>query len=119
MSKIQDKKALALRRSHRVRARVQGTASRPRLCVTRSAKHIYAQLIDDAKGHTLASASDADFKRKKTDTALAVAHGVGKILAEKAKKAGVVDVVFDRGPYRFHGRIAALAQGAREAGLNF
>jgi large subunit ribosomal protein L18 len=98
------------RRAERVRrslAKVGG--ERPRLSVFRSSKHIYAQVIDDAKGRTVASASSLE---------KAAAAAVGKLLAERAKKAGVDKVVFDRGGYRYHGRIKALADGAREGGLN-
>jgi large subunit ribosomal protein L18 len=96
-------------------------SGRPRLCVFRSSKHIYAQVIDDTKGYTLASASslEKDLKSSlKTGADKAAATAVGKLLAERAKKAGVDKVVFDRGGYRYHGRIKALADGAREGGLN-
>ena len=94
---------------------------RPRLSVFRSSKHIYAQVIDDAAGRTLAAAStlDKDLKSLKTGADTAAAAEVGKLLAARASKAGVKDVVFDRGPYLFHGRVKALADGAREGGLNF
>jgi large subunit ribosomal protein L18 len=110
------------RRAERVRRTLAKSASgRPRLCVFRSSKHIYAQVIDDTKGHTLASASslEKDLKSSlKTGADKAAATAVGKLLAERAKKAGVDKVVFDRGGYRYHGRIKALADGAREGGLN-
>ena len=96
-------------------------SGRPRLCVFRSSMHIYAQVIDDTKGHTLASASslEKDLKSSlKTGADKAAATAVGKLLAERAKNAGVDKVVFDRGGYRYHGRIKALADGAREGGLN-
>jgi large subunit ribosomal protein L18 len=111
------------RRRIRVRARVTGTAKRPRLAVFRSAKHIAAQLIDDAAGKTLAAADDA--KMKKAEAAegmqakIAKAYAVGQALAEKAKKAGITAVVFDRGGFTYHGRIKALADGARAGGLEF
>jgi large subunit ribosomal protein L18 len=110
------------RRHLRVRARVTGTAERPRLAVFRSSAHIYAQLIDDSRNHTLAAASDleADFKsatQGKTKTERA--KEVGKVIAERAKVLGVNEVVFDRGGFRYHGRVAAVAEGAREAGLQF
>lgn len=114
---IKDKQARADRRAKRTRARVRGSALRPRLTVKRSLKHIYAQLIDDAAGKTLAAASDAMVKAD--GKPLAIAKLVGAALAEKAKAAGIVAVVFDRGSYRYHGRIAALADGAREGGLQF
>ena len=110
------------RRAERVRRTLAKSGSgRPRLCVFRSSKHIYAQVIDDTKGHTLASASslEKDLKSSlKTGADKAAASAVGKLLAERAKKAGVDKVVFDRGGYRYHGRIKALADGAREGGLN-
>jgi large subunit ribosomal protein L18 len=111
------------RRKARVRRnlrRVQGL--RPRLSVFRSSKHIYAQIIDDANGHTLASASSIDGEIKgslEKGTNVAAAAIVGKLVAQRAIEAGVKDVVFDRGGYLYHGRIKALADAAREAGLNF
>lgn len=109
-------------RAQRVRRTLaKSGGGRPRLSVFRSSKHIYAQVIDDAKGHTLASASslEKDLKSSlKTGADKAAAAAVGKLLAERAKKAGVDKVVFDRGGYRYHGRIKALADGAREGGLN-
>ena len=107
----------SLRRARRTRSHIRGTAVRPRLSVKRSARHIYAQLIDDVARKTLAAASDkeATSKGKPVD----IAKEVGKQLAGKALVAGVKEVVFDRGAYRYHGRVAALADGAREGGLNF
>lgn len=105
------------RRAHRVRARVQGTAEVPRLSVFRSAKHISAQIIDDTAGKTLAAASDKDIKSN--GKPVEIAKEVGKLLGEKAGAAKVTQVVFDRGSFRYHGRVAALAEGAREAGLKF
>jgi len=111
------------RRKRRVRgALMKNAKGRPRLSVHRSSKHIYAQVIDDAAGRTLAAASslEKDLKASlKTGADKAAATAVGKLLAERAKKAGVDDVVFDRGAYRFHGRIKALADGARDGGLKF
>ena len=110
------------RRSARVRARVIGSVKRPRLAVFRSAKHISAQLIDDASGKTLAAATDAKMKKADAEgmeAKIAKAFAVGKDLAEKAKKAGVTAVVFDRGGFTYHGRIKALADGARAGGLEF
>ena len=110
------------RRKRRVRGTLVKKAGRPRLSVFRSSKHIYAQVIDDAAGRTLAAASslEKDLKSSlKTGADKAAAGAVGKLLAERAKKAGVENVVFDRGGYRFHGRIKALADGAREGGLSF
>ncbi|GLK80500.1 50S ribosomal protein L18 [Methylopila turkensis] len=111
------------RRKARVRRALRSTANgRPRLSVFRSSKQIYAQIIDDAKGVTLASAStlDKDFRaEKKTGADIAAAQAVGKLVAERAAAAGVKDVVFDRGSYIYHGRVKALAEAAREGGLNF
>lgn len=104
-------------RHGRVRAVVSGTSERPRLSVFRSAAHIYAQLIDDTQGSTLAAASSKDLKTKagKADNSAEV----GKLIASKAKEKGITQVVFDRGGYRYQGRVKALADGAREGGLNF
>ena len=108
------------RRHFRVRKNVRGTAERPRLVVTRSSRHISAQIVDDLKGHTLASAStlDASIRGGEGDKS-ALAGKVGALLAERAKSAGVSKVVFDRGGNKYAGRIAALADAAREAGLEF
>ena len=107
------------RRHVRVRKRVTGSAARPRLAVKRSARHIFAQLIDDGAGHTLASASTLDASiRDAAGDKKARAHKVGQLLASRAKEAGITTVVFDRGGYAYHGRVAALADGAREGGLN-
>ena len=112
-----------LRRSARVRRHLKSVAgSRPRLSVHRTSKNIYVQVIDDAKGETLAAAStlEKDFKAaKKTGADTAAAAAVGKLIAERAVKAGVKEVVFDRGAYIYHGRIKALAEAAREGGLSF
>jgi large subunit ribosomal protein L18 len=105
-----------------VRTRVTGTPERPRLCVYRSLEHIYAQVIDDRSGRTIVSASSVDKETKKNLKAggnIASAKAVGKIIAERAKAAGVAKVVFDRGGYKYHGRVKALADAAREAGLQF
>ena len=111
------------RRTQRVRRTLKKVANgRPRLSVFRSSKHIYAQVIDDAKGVTLASAStiEKDLKGKlKTGADKAAAAEVGKLLAERAVKAGVAEVVFDRGGYIYHGRVKSLADAAREGGLSF
>ena len=108
------------RRHFRVRKNVSGTAERPRLVVTRSMRHMVAQVVDDTKGHTLASAStmDASLRGAEGDKS-ALAGKVGALLAERAKAAGVSKVVFDRGGNRYAGRVAALADAAREAGLEF
>jgi large subunit ribosomal protein L18 len=111
-----------LRRRHRVRRGIRGTADRPRLTVFRSHKHIYAQVIDDAAGRTLASASSRD---REIRDALGfggnkqAAEAIGRTLAERAQAAGVKQVCFDRGSFRYHGRVAALAEAARAAGLEF
>jgi len=111
------------RRAQRVRRQLKKVAGeRPRLSVHRTSKHIYVQVIDDAKGHTLAAAStlEKDFKASaKTGADTAAAAAVGKLIAERAVKAGVKEVVFDRGPYIYHGRVKALAEAAREGGLSF
>ena len=111
------------RRAQRIRRQIKKVAGkRLRLTVYRSSKNIYAQVIDDTKGHTVASAStlEKDLKGSlKTGADAAAAAAVGKLVAERAKKAGVKEVVFDRGPYIFHGRVKALADAAREGGLSF
>ncbi len=108
------------RRHKRVRAKIFGTAKKPRLCVFRSAKHIYAQLIDDEKGQTIISASDLELKKsKKQKTKREKALEVGKIIAQKAQDMKIEKVVFDRGGYKYHGMVKALADGAREGGLKF
>jgi large subunit ribosomal protein L18 len=107
-----------LRRRRRVRAKVTGTAERPRLSVFRSNKGIFAQLIDDSSGATVAAVSWIEADLRKLGTA-EQAKRVGELLAERAKAAGVETCVFDRGGYRYHGRVKALAEGAREGGLKF
>ena len=123
------------RRHKRVRAKIFGTARRPRLCVFRSNKHIWTQLIDDEKGKTLVEASDLELKKQKTETKkqrteskkiekkfsgkVAVAFEVGKLIAKKTLENKIEKVVFDRGGYKYHGRVKALAEGAREGGLKF
>jgi large subunit ribosomal protein L18 len=113
----------AVRRQGRVRRVVRAKAAgRPRLSVYRSSKHIYVQLIDDKKGETLVAASSMEKDMRsalKTGADVEAAKAVGKAIAERAKAKGVADVVFDRGKYRFHGRIKALAEAAREGGLKF
>jgi large subunit ribosomal protein L18 len=108
------------RRHSRVRKKVTGTTARPRLVVFRSARHIEVQVVDDSVGKTLASAStmEADVRAVDGDKTTK-AQTVGKLVGERAKDAGVTSVVFDRGGYRYHGRVAAVADGAREAGLEF
>jgi large subunit ribosomal protein L18 len=107
-----------LRRRRRVRARVSGTAERPRLSVYRSNKGVFAQLIDDRAGHTLAAVNWIEPELKSL-TATDQARKAGELLAERAKAAGVEACVFDRGGYQYHGRVKALADGAREGGLKF
>jgi large subunit ribosomal protein L18 len=115
---VQTKPARRLRRRRRVRAKVRGTADRPRLSVFRSNRGIQAQLIDDVKGHTVAAVNwmEADLKELGR---LDQAKKAGELLAERAKAAGVEECVFDRGGYRYHGKVKALADGAREGGLKF
>lgn len=115
--KIEQKK----KRQFRIRKKVTGTAERPRLCVFRSLNHVYAQIIDDTKGHTIASASTKD---KETQVSghrgnVAAAKAVGLMVGKRALEKGVKQVVFDRGGYKYHGRVKALADAAREAGLDF
>jgi large subunit ribosomal protein L18 len=117
------KKSITLRRKRRVRrALVQAAAGKPRLSVFRSSQHIYAQVIDDRAGRTLAAASslEKDLREKlKTGADKAAATEVGRLVAERARAAGIDKVVFDRGAYIYHGRVRALAEAAREGGLNF
>jgi large subunit ribosomal protein L18 len=141
MIKKQYSNQARLRRHQRVRKKVSGTTQRPRLAVFRSATHIYAQVIDDTRNHTLVSASSRDPKfaeevkgaaplAENDETAVAIkgltdnkrvvqAWLVGQLIAQRAKALGITSVVFDRGGYIFHGRVAALAEGARKGGLNF
>ncbi|NQX11936.1 50S ribosomal protein L18 [Microbacteriaceae bacterium VKM Ac-2855] len=113
------KSAARSRRHDRLRKKVVGSAERPRLVVNRSARHVFVQIVDDAQGRTLASAStlEADLRVFEGDKT-AKARKVGELVAERAKKAGVEAVVFDRGGNKYAGRVAAIADGAREAGLN-
>lgn len=113
------KSAAKARRHNRLRKKITGTESRPRLAVFRSSRHVFVQVIDDAQGHTLASAStmEADLRSFDGDKT-AKARRVGELLAERAKAAGVDAVVFDRGGSKYAGRVAAIADGAREGGLN-
>ena len=112
--------ALKVRRHSRVRRKVIGTPERPRLAVFRSNRHIVAQVIDDAAGHTIAAASTVEASlRAKAGGNVAAASEVGKLVAQRAKEKGVSAVVFDRGSSRYHGRVAALAEAARQAGLEF
>ena len=135
-----EKKQKRYRRHKRVRAKIFGTSEVPRLCVFRSNKHIYTQLIDDERGKTLVACSDTKLKNSKLKTQnskpklktkslkkeeiasggkIAIAYEVGKLIAEKAIKKKIKQVIFDRGGYKYHGRVKALAEGAREGGLKF
>jgi large subunit ribosomal protein L18 len=113
------KSAARIRRHSRLRKKIEGTAVRPRLVVSRSARHVFVQVVDDAKGYTLASAStmEADLRTFEGDKT-AKARKVGELVAERAKQAGIDAVVFDRGGNKYAGRIAAIADGAREGGLS-
>ncbi|MFZ8968264.1 MAG: 50S ribosomal protein L18 [Ilumatobacteraceae bacterium] len=115
------RRAGRITRHRRVRKKIHGTAARPRLAVFRSNKHIVAQVIDDDAGVTLAAAStvEADLRAAGTGSSVAAADRVGALVAERAKAAGVSTVVFDRGGFNYHGRIAAVADAARQAGLEF
>ena len=113
------KHALQKRRAHRTRARIHGTAERPRLSVFRSAKHFSAQLINDDEGKTIASVNDTQVKDAAGKKPVEVAALLGTAMAEKATAAGVKTIVFDRGPFAYHGRVKAFADAAREAGLTF
>jgi large subunit ribosomal protein L18 len=118
MASRDSKNQIRVRIHTRIRRRVRGTGERPRLAVFRSVKHIYAQVIDDGVGHTLVSASSNE-KDAANGGNLAGAKSVGKLVAERAKDKGIKAVVFDRGGYLYHGRVKALADAAREAGLEF
>ena len=114
-----DKNAQRLKRHARVRAKVSGTTERPRLAVYRSNANIYAQIIDDVAGNTLVAASSVEKDFELSGSNKEGARAVGKLVAERALQKGIEEVVFDRGGYIFHGRVAALAEGARENGLKF
>ena len=118
MKKLANKNAERQRRHARIRAKVSGTATCPRLCVFRSNKHIQAQIIDDEKGNTLVSCSSIDLKIA-VGSNVEAAKQVGTEIATRAQKANIKNVVFDRGGYIYHGRVKALAEAAREAGLEF
>jgi large subunit ribosomal protein L18 len=120
--KIKTPRAKRIRRHLRVRKRVSGTAERPRLSIFRSSWHIYAQVVDDGTGRTLAAASDIDGdlrSQRQGKHKIDVAKLVGTAIGERASAAGITQVVFDRGGFRYHGRVKALADSAREAGLQF
>ena len=122
MNKVPDRRATRIRRHSRLRGHLEGGPTRPRLAVFRSLHHVYAQVIDDASGRTLAAASstDADLRKSvKSPSGAEGAAAVGKSIAERARKAGIETVVFDRGGFPYHGRVKALAEAARGAGLKF
>ncbi len=122
MIKQFDRAAARRRRHRRVRERVRGTAAQPRLSVFRSLRHIYAQIIDDERGHSLVAASTLEpaiYAAVQGQPKTAQARVVGKVLAERARQQGITTVVFDRGGYKYHGRVQALAEAAREGGLTF
>ncbi len=122
MASTNVKKQARLKRKQRIRRKVTGTQDRPRLSVFRSAKHIYAQVIDDTMGRTLAAASTMEKDLKEGtgfENKVAKAFHIGKLVAERAKESGVAQVVFDRNGFMYHGRVKALSDGAREGGLNF
>ena len=114
-----DTRTQRIKRHKRIRGKVSGTAERPRLSVFRSEKHIYAQIIDDVHGKTLVSASSVEKDFEGSGANKEGARKVGKTVAERAVKAGIEEVVFDRGGYIYHGRVQELAEGAREGGLKF
>lgn len=119
MVKKPDSNAARIKRHKRVRAKIFGTPERPRLCVFRSAKHIYAQIIDDVNGKTLVSASTMEKSFTEYGGNADAAKKIGELVAERALKAKIDTVVFDRGGFVYHGRVKALAEGAREGGLKF
>ena len=114
-----EKKEIRSRIHKRIRRKLAGTSERPRLAVFRSVAHIYAQVIDDTAGKTLVSASSVDKSGKTNGGNIAAAKAIGKLVAQRAKDKGIKSVVFDRGGYQYHGRVKALADAAREAGLEF
>jgi large subunit ribosomal protein L18 len=114
-----EKKEIRNRIHRRIRRKLSGTPQRPRLAVFRSVAHIYAQVIDDIEGKTIVSASSVDKGGKANGGNVAAAKSIGKLVAERAREKGIKSVVFDRGGYQYHGRIKALADAAREAGLEF
>lgn len=121
MSKINDRKVSRLKRKAKIKYKIRGTEEHPRLCIYKSLNHIYAQIIDDAAKVTIVSAStlDSDVKSKTKGSNINSAKIVGEIIANKAKDKGIKEVVFDRNGYVYHGKVAALADSAREAGLKF
>ena len=114
-----EKKQIRARIHKRIRNKLSGSSERPRLAIFRSVAHIYAQVIDDSRGTTLVSASSVDKGGRTNGGNVAAAKAIGKLVAERAKEKGIKSVVFDRGGYQYHGRVKALADAAREAGLEF
>ena len=119
MIKRPDTRGQRIKRHNRVRGKISGTAERPRLCVFRSESNIYAQIIDDVAGNTLVSASSVEKGFEGNGGNIEAAKKIGAVIAERALQKGIEEVVFDRGGYIYHGRIKALAEGAREGGLKF
>lgn len=122
MAKVKTAREARIRRHRRIRKRIQGTPERPRLAVFRSLNHIYAQVIDDTRGHTLVAASDLEPElrgQRAGKTKVEIASLVGETLARRALEKGITRVVFDRGGFKYHGRVKALAEAARQAGLQF
>ena len=119
MIKRPDTRGQRIKRHNRVRGKISGTADRPRLCVFRSENHIYAQIIDDVAGNTLVAASTVEKSFEGKGSNIEAAKKIGTVIAERALQKGIEDVVFDRGGYIYHGRVKALAEGAREGGLKF
>jgi len=119
MNQTKDKQLKRDRRRAKIRSKISGTATCPRLSVFRSNKGMYLQLIDDEAGKTIASANATEIKKEKEGGKVSVGLSLGKLIAEKAKKSGIATVVFDRGGYQYHGRVKAVADGAREGGLQF
>lgn len=113
------KKIQRKRRHQRIRAKIIGTQERPRFCVFKSLNHIYVQIIDDKKGQTIVSASDLEIKKSKADKKIDLARKVGELIGQKAKEKKIKKVVFDRGGFKYHGRLKVLAEEAKKAGLEF
>jgi large subunit ribosomal protein L18 len=122
MGATEKKRIARIKRQRRIRKHIQGTSGRPRLCVFRSARHIYAQIIDDSRGLTLVSASstEAGIRQRETfESKVALAAFIGKQVGERAQEKGIKQVVFDRNGFLYHGRVKAVSEGARESGLEF
>ena len=122
MGATEPKRLARMKRRRRIRKRIKGSSARPRLCIFRSARHIYAQIIDDSRGQTLVSASSAEAGIRKQgafDNKVALATFIGKQIGERAQEKGIKQVVFDRNGFLYHGRVKAVSDGARESGLEF